>query len=268
MRSDRPGIPGPQAADAAHDQVDRHAGLAREVELLDQRPVHQAVHLGDDARGPARAGVLGLAPDARRGSPSRRPVGATSRWRKPARARVAGQQVEELGDVLAEGLPAGEEAEVAVDAAGAGIVVAGGQVAVAPDPVRLLADHEAGLAVRLVAGQPVDHVGAHLLERARPADVGLLVEARLQLDEDRDLLAVLGGQGEGLGDRRGRAHAVERHLDGEHPGVHRGLAHEAGDRVEGVVRVVREHVAAPDRAPDVGGALEGRERLRRAAAGP
>ena len=32
MFSDRPSTPGPQAADAAHDQIDVDAGLARLVE--------------------------------------------------------------------------------------------------------------------------------------------------------------------------------------------------------------------------------------------
>ena len=109
-----------------------------------------------------------------------------------ARLRVAGEHVEQLGEVLADGLAAGEEPEVRVDAGRADVVVAGGEVAVAADPVRLLADDQARLAVRLVADQPVHHVGADLLQRARPADVGLLVEAGAQLDQDGDLLAVLG----------------------------------------------------------------------------
>jgi hypothetical protein len=39
--------------------------------------------------------------------------------------------------------------------------------------------------------------------------------------------------------------------------------HEAGDRVEGVVGVMRENVPRPDRGPDVGRALECRDRLWR-----
>ena len=144
-------------------------------------------------------------------------------------------------------------------------------MAVAADAVRLLAHDQARLAVRLVADQAVDDVRAHLLQRARPADVGLLVEARLQLDEHRDLLAVLGRGGERLRDRRGRAHAVERHLDGEHRGIDRRLLHEAGDGVERLVRVVDEDVAlrgsrsrrrrAP-RRPAPGAAASGRSLSR------
>jgi hypothetical protein len=64
--------------------------------------------------------------------------------------------------------------------------------------------------VGLEARDAVDDVGAHLLERARPMDIRLLVESRPQLDEHGDLLAVLGGDSQRLGDRRRRAHPVER----------------------------------------------------------
>ena len=45
--------------------------------------------------------------------------------------------------------------------------------------------------MRLVADEPVDDVGPDLLQRLGPADVGLLVEPRPQLDEHGDLLARL-----------------------------------------------------------------------------
>ena len=70
--------------------------------------------------------------------------------------------------------------------------------------------------MRLQAEEAVDDVHAALLERARPLDVALLVEARLELDDRRHLLAVLGGARERLDDRRVAARAVERLLDGEH----------------------------------------------------
>jgi hypothetical protein len=54
---------GPQAADAADDEVHRHACLRRLVEGDDQLRVHQRVHLGDDARAPAGLPVLQLPPD-------------------------------------------------------------------------------------------------------------------------------------------------------------------------------------------------------------
>ena len=60
--------------------------------------------------GRPAARVLGLARGSAATSASRSPVGATSRWWKPRGPRVAGEEVEELGQVLAERLAAGEQA--------------------------------------------------------------------------------------------------------------------------------------------------------------
>jgi hypothetical protein len=111
------------------------------------------------------------------------------------------------------------------------------QVAVAANAVGLLADDDAGLAVGLVADETVHHVGADLFQRACPPDVGLLVEARLQLDEDGDLLAALGRAGERLGDRRGRTHPVERHLDGQHLDVDADARPQGVEKLAGVARL-------------------------------
>ena len=64
---------------------------------------------------------------------------------------------------------------------------------IAAQPGALAADDEQRLAVRLEPDQAVDDVRAGLLELAGPVDVRLLVEAGLDLDEDDDLLALLGG---------------------------------------------------------------------------
>ena len=88
----------------------------------------------------------------------------------------------------------GEQAEVLVQPRGLRVVVAGADVGVAAQAaVGLLADDQRELAVRLEADHAVDDVAAGLLERAGPLDVGLLVEARVDLDDDEHLLAGLGG---------------------------------------------------------------------------
>ena len=63
MFSERPGDAGPQAADAAHDEVDRHAGGGRLVERVDDLGVDQRVHLHPDRRRPAGLGVRDLLVD-------------------------------------------------------------------------------------------------------------------------------------------------------------------------------------------------------------
>jgi hypothetical protein len=131
------------------------------------------------------------------------------------------------------------------------------------DPVGLLADDEACFAVRLEVRQAVDDVRAHRLERARPADVGGVVEASLELDEHRDLLPVLGGLGQRHRDRRRGADAVERHLDREHLRVDGRLLDEPRDRVERLIRVLHQHVSGADRRPHVHRGFELGHRTRR-----
>ena len=184
------GDPRPQAADAADEQRDLHARLRRAVERLDDVLVDERVHLGDDLRGPPLPRVLGFArdePEHRLVQPERR-----DDERVPLRRRaVAGQQVEERRGVFAEVRPRREQREVGVQSRGRRVVVAGREVYVAPQPVLLPPDDEEALGVRLQPEQAVDHVHAALLERARPDDVRLFVEARLQLDDRRHLLARL-----------------------------------------------------------------------------
>ena len=109
-----------------------------------------------------------------------------------ARAAVPGEVVEQLRQVGAEVGIARQHAEVFVGGRGLRVVVAGAEVAVAADAVGLLADHQQDLGVGLQPDEPVHHVRARLFEHAGPFDVGLLVEARFQLDHGHDLLARLG----------------------------------------------------------------------------
>ena len=50
--------PGPQTADAAHDQIDLDARLRRAIQRVDDLGVDERVHLADDARRTACRGVL------------------------------------------------------------------------------------------------------------------------------------------------------------------------------------------------------------------
>ena len=112
----------------------------------------------------------------------------------------------------------------------------------------------------LEADDPVDHVDARLFEGTGPADVGLLVEARLQLDDRRHLLAVLGRPDQRGHDGAVPAGAVERLLDPQHGGVLGRLGDEGLDRGgEGVVGVVDQHVALAQDGEELG-RLMGRRR--------
>ena len=126
-------------------------------------------------------------------------------------------------------------------------------MAVAADAVGLVAHDEGGLGVHLQADEAVDDVDARRLQRLGPLDVGALVEASLELDQHRHLLAALGGADQRAHDRAVARGAVERHLDGEHVRVDRRLADELLDGgAERVVGVVHEHVAVAEHVEEVG----------------
>ena len=183
--------------------------------------------------------------------PARTPCGATSSRRYAGLAAVPGQHVEQVGQVGADLGIGGEQAEVLVDAGRLRVVVAGADVAVPADLAALLAHHQRGLAVGLEPHQAVDDVAAGPLQHPGPADVGLLVEAGLHLDQHHDLLAGPGRVDQRVHDRGVAAGAVERLLDGQHVRVGGGLLDEAlhagGERV---VRVVDQDVAVAQAGED------------------
>ncbi len=167
-------------------------------------------------------------------------------------ARVAGEAVEHVAGVGADLLVAGQQAEVGVEAGGDGVVVAGADVHVAADALALAAHHQGELGVRLEPDEAVDDVGAGRLQGLGPLDVALLVEARLELHQDGDLFAVVGGVQQRLHDRRVAAHAVERPLEGEHVRVARRLAGQLQHRGERVIGMVQQDVVAAHDGEDVG----------------
>ena len=94
-------------------------------------------------------------------------------------------------------------------------------------------------------------MGARTLQPPRLADVGGLVEARLQFHQRGHRLAVLGRLAKRFHDGRVARGAVERLLDRHHVGIERRLAQEAHHHVEGLVGVVQQHVLLLDRLEHV-----------------
>ena len=125
-------------------------------------------------------------------------------------------------------------------------------MAVALEAVLLLADDFDELAVGLEADDAVDDVHAGAFELEGPGDVGVLVEARLDLDQRQHLLAGVGRVDQRVDDRRVGAGAVQRLLDGQHARVGGRLGeerlHRRGERIVGVVQ---QDVALADRGEDV-----------------
>ena len=93
-----------------------------------------------------------------------------------------------------------------------------------------------------------------MLELTRPGDVGLFVEARLDLDDRQHLLAGLCCIDQGVHDGGVTAGAIEGLLDGQDLRVRCCLLDKCLNRCrEGVVRVLEEDVLDSDRGQDVAG---------------
>ncbi|MDQ0775695.1 hypothetical protein QF026_004161 [Streptomyces aurantiacus] len=152
-----------------------------------------------------------------------------------------------VGEVRAHLRVGGQEPQVLVEPGGLRVVVAGADVAVAAEGLALLAYDEGQLAVGLEADEAVDDVAARLLQLLGPLDVGLFVEAGLDLDQDQYLLAGFGGLDERVDDRGVAGGPVQGLLDGEDVRVLGRLLQERldGGR-EAVVRVVQEDVPFPE----------------------
>ncbi len=256
---------GPDRADAAHPHVHRHPGLRGPVQRVDHGLVDDRVDLELHVRrtpGPVVGDLVVDPPHQTVPQPPRR-------GQQPAvglAARIAREPVEEVREVRADLRVRGQQTEVLVEPGGLRVVVAGADVRVTAQGVTLLPDHQRQLAVRLQPDQAVDHVAAGLLQLAGPLDVGLLVEARLDLDQDQHLLAGLRRVDQRVDDRRVPGGPVQRLLDRQHVRVGGGLLQEGLHRGgEAVERVVQQHVPLAHRGEDV--RLRGRLDIGQAARG-
>ena len=167
------------------------------------------------------------------------------RGHQPAQALIlanAGQQIEEVGNILAELRAARQQPEIGVKPRGRGVVIARGQVHVAADMMALPPHHQAALGVNLVAHQPIDHVHARLLKLPRPEDVVRLVEPRPQLHHRRHLFAVADRVLQRADDAPVPARAVKRLLDRQHVRVRRRQLQELHHAVEALVRMMQQDV--------------------------
>ena len=252
MLSDTPLTPGSREQAARAMTSTRTPFWRRAVKGVDRGLVDDRVELHDDPGLVAEGGMLDLAVDELE-EPRAEAVRRDEQPPERPLAREAGQDVEQVRDVGTELRPAAQQAEVRVQPGGLRVVVARPDVDVAAEPGALAPDDEADLRVGLQPDEPVDDVRAGLLQLAGPDDVRLLVEAGLDLDEDDDLLAALGGPDQVAHDRRVARRPVEGHLDRQDVGVVDRLGDEPLDgRDEALVGVVDEQVADPDRGEDVG----------------
>ena len=112
--------------------------------------------------------------------------------------RIAGHVIEHPRDVVGDNRIGGKERQVGVDARRHRMIIAGADMHVGGKRRTFAADHQRKLGVGLQLDEPVDDLHAGAFEIARPADVGLLVEARLEFDHRGDRFAGFGGLGQRL----------------------------------------------------------------------
>src|SRR5579883_2140875 len=229
-----------QATHPAHDQVNLHACARGAIERANEFGVHQRVDLEDQAPLPACALPLDFALDTFEQA-------GTDAFRRDDQlvidhaARIASERVEEMLGIFANLRTAGEQRIIFVDASGAGVVVAGANMHVAAQSAGLTTDHQRNFGVRLHLDLPhlaVDDVYAGTFQGARPLDVVLFIEARLQFHQHGHLLAAFIGVEQRVYNRRVLPHTIERLFDGDDLGITRGSLDELSDRAEGIVRVV------------------------------
>ncbi len=167
------------------------------------------------------------------------------------RLAVAGDEVEDAADVAPDRRVGREQRQVGVDARGLRVIVAGADVAVGGELRALATNDQAELGVGLQFDEAIDDVHAGAFEVARPADVGRLVEAGLQLHDRRDRFAGLDRLLQGLHDRAVARRAIERPLDGHDVGIGHRLAQVLHHDVEALVGVMDDDVLLADRGEAV-----------------
>ena len=153
-----------------------------------------------------------------------------------------GHVPEQGGGVLADLRPGGHQAQVCVLLGGLFVVVAGAHLGDVLDLALVPAGDEAHLGVDLDVLSPVQNGAARLLHALGPLDVVLLVKAGPQLHEGGDLLAVLGGGAQVLGQLGLGGQAVDGDFDGQHVRVGGGLPHQVQEGVHGLEGVKQQHV--------------------------
>src|SRR5438105_615745 len=217
----------PQATGIAADQLDADSSLRGAVQRTGDIGVFQGIHLEVDQAGRS---MPPLTFDALQES------SLQADWTRQqlaihARGAVAGGQIiEQLVHVVGNDGVSRKDANIRVDAGGVRVIIARAGVHIAAKAIVILAHHQHDLAVSLESEHAVADMDAHSLELLGKRDIRCLVEARLQLDNNGNLLAIADSRLQVLDDSRVSRCAVERHLDRSHFRILAGLAQETFDR--------------------------------------
>ena len=132
------------------------------------------------------------------------------------------------------------------------MIVASRQMHIAAQGAAVAPHHQRHLGVGFVADYAVDDVCAGFFEALRPVDVGFFIETRHQLNHYGHRLAIARGLDQQFHHHRLRAGAIDRLLDGDHLRIVGRLRDEVDDRLERLVGMMQQNVAAADAIEDGG----------------
>ena len=150
-------------------------------------------------------------------------------------------------DVAADRRIGREKGYVGVNSRRHRMIIAGADMAIGDQRIALAAHHHRQLGVGLQFDEAEHDLRAGAFEIARPADIGLFVEARLEFDQRRHRFARLGRLDQRMHDRTVGRGAIERLLDRDDGGIARRLREELDDDVEGFIGVMDDEILLPDR---------------------
>ncbi|SAJ29516.1 Uncharacterised protein [Enterobacter cloacae] len=101
-----------------------------------------------------------------------------------------------------------------------------------------------------------DDVYARFRQSARPVDVGLLVEASLELNHHGHFLAVVRRVDHRIDDTGIFRHAINVYFDRQHVRIERGLTQQFQHVFKGVIRIVEQHIPFADGVEPVAELIE------------
>ncbi len=108
---------------------------------------------------------------------------------------------------------AGQQPEIGVEAGRLHVIVSRTDMNIRTHAGRLFPDHKRYLAVGLEAAYTERDVSSHAFQFRGPMQIALLIKARFDLHDARDLFSALGGPDQRLDERGIVADSISRHFD-------------------------------------------------------
>src|SRR6266705_2733265 len=127
----------------------------------------------------------------------------------------AGESVENSCHLAGQFRFAREQTEIGVNARGTGMIIPSAELDVAPELVRIAANDEQRLAMRLQTNYTIDHVSPGFFQAPGPLNIGRLIEAGAQFDNGGDLFSSGGRVDERLDNGRIAARPIKSDFNRE-----------------------------------------------------